>query len=403
MNDPQVLAPRKDQRNGQIKWRAQYSVYIDGKRVRKTVGSFVSKKDARSEAEKIVAEIKSKKKNQIISTDLSLMKFLEDHWYQYRYDQLDNPTTIKSFIEMLKISGLGQMNVNDINKTACRRFWMKVNDYIIENNLSASWKGKVRNNMNSLLDLAVQMSYLDDNPNFAIRFETTRSKKNDREVESEDLWNKAQRIWTIDQINKFLPLFNDLNKKAQTVDSIMWWAFIYIGIFTGARKGEITGLKFSDFDREKRILKIQRSAVRDLKTMQTDIKKPKSASFGQIHYTKELDSVLNALEMWHQLNETYDQDYLFQYKHGGIIDPSYWSRMFKRVQINAGIPKEEILPSVHWMRHTHLSLLAQKGYSLAEIQRRARHSDPRTTAKYYVHVIDKRDQEMAESFAEELL
>ena len=43
------------------------------------------------------------------------------------------------------------------------------------------------------------------------------------------------------------------------------------------------------------------------------------------------------------------------------------------------------------MRHTHLSLLAYKGYSIAEIQRRARHSDPRTTAKYYVHILDERE------------
>ena len=71
MKDPQVLAPRKDQRNGQIRWRAQYSVYLDGKRVRKTNGSFVSKKDAKAKAEEIVNEIKSRKNNEIIATVLT--------------------------------------------------------------------------------------------------------------------------------------------------------------------------------------------------------------------------------------------------------------------------------------------------------------------------------------------
>ena len=73
--------------------------------------------------------------------------------------------------------------------------------------------------------------------------------------------------------------------------------------------------------------------------------------------------------------------------------------MFKRVQITAGVPEDQILPSVHWIRHTHLSLLANKGFSLAEIQRRARHSDPRTTAKFYVHIVDEKDKEMADSFS----
>jgi len=45
-------------------------------------------------------------------------------------------------------------------------------------------------------------------------------------------------------------------------------------------------------------------------------------------------------------------------------------------------------------------LLAYRGYSMAEIQRRARHSDPRTTAKYYVHILEEKDMEMAERFSD---
>ena len=108
---------------------------------------------------------------------------------------------------------------------------------------------------------------------------------------------------------------------------------------------------------------------------------------------------MDALELYHQVKGTIGNDYLFQYRFGGIIAPDYWSSMFKRVQKIAGIPEEEMLPSCHYMRHTHLSLLAHNGFSLPEIQRRARHTDPRTTAKYYVHILDEKDKEMSEVYS----
>ena len=74
--------------------------------------------------------------------------------------------------------------------------------------------------------------------------------------------------------------------------------------------------------------------------------------------------------------------------------------MFKRVD-QAGIREDQILPSAHYMRHTHLSLLAHNGYSMAEIKEE-QGVESRTTAKYYVHILDERDQEMADNFSASL-
>ena len=175
-----------------------------------------------------------------------------------------------------------------------------------------------------------------------------------------------------------------------------------LGSSQDLRKGEIAGLKFSDFDLEKKRLTVLRSVSVNDATQQVEVSSPKASSYGTLSITDEVVDAVETLLLYHQVAGSLKSEFLFQYKNGGLINPKYWSRYFKKIQIQAGIPEEDILPSSHYMRHTHLSLLAYKGYSMPEIQRRARHSDPRTTAKYYVHILDERESQMAEDFAQSL-
>ena len=68
---------------------------------------------------------------------------------------------------------------------------------------------------------------------------------------------------------------------------------------------------------------------------------------------------VQTLKAYHELNGTIDNDYLFQYRLGGIIRVDYWQRQFRRVQTLVGIPAKEQLTSTHCMRHTHISVLAK--------------------------------------------
>ena len=402
--NPKVRKPVKDNRGKTTRWRAMYSIEVDGKVVRKQIGTFDTMAQAKAETQKYVDGLITAYENELVSTDITVQQFMDDQWKEYRSAQLINDSSMVIFEKLCQSTGFSDIRISKINAKALRRFWLEVEDYIEEKDRSSSFKTKLKADMNSLLNLAVQESYLAENLNYNIKTDTARSQKRVRNQNAREVWERAKKIWTPEQIVKYLPLFKDMDKKPKNVDPIMWWAFINIAIFTGLRRGEITGLKFSDFDRENRVLTVQRSAQLIQKTGNREVRitHPKASSFGEIHYSSDLDAVLDALELYHQLKGTLGNEYLLQYRWGGIIAPDYWSRMFKRVQRTAGIPEEEMLPSVHYMRHTHLSLLAHNGYSLAEIQRRARHTDPRTTAKYYVHILDEKDKEMADNFSNSL-
>ena len=391
-----VRAPHK---NKSGTWRGLYSIKVGDKVIRKSCGSFKTRTEAKKQTEELVADLIRKETNQLVDSKLNVAEFVDQFWKDQRIKELVNSDHIQAFEKMMKITGFDQTILQSVNKTSLRRFWLEVEDILYTRDKSISFKSKLKSNMNSMLNYAVRLSFLEDNENYNIKSDSARAIKKNKAENSTDIWEKAQKIWTEDQIKEYLPLFKNLPQRPKYVDAIMWWAFFNIGIFTGLRRGEITGLKFSDFDREKRILTVNRSVRMHPQKREITTSVPKASSFGYINYSSELDEVLDALEMYHQVKGTLDNEYLFQYKLGGVLDPNYWSRMFTRVQIKAGVPEDEVLPSVHWIRHTHLSLLANKGFSLAEIQRRARHSDPRTTAKFYVHIVDERDKDMAESFS----
>ena len=54
----------------------------------------------------------------------------------------------------------------------------------------------------------------------------------------------------------------------------------------------------------------------------------------------------------------------------------------------------------HDIRHTTATLLLKEGWSIKHIQEWLRHSDPATTAKFYVHPDDKEKQKVGHSLDE---
>jgi integrase len=331
---------------------------------------------------------------------MTFMQFLEKEWRSYRSERFVDRADASRFIKFVEKTSLADVKLNKINTKSLRRFWLEVEDRVIEKNYATSYASQLRGHLNSALNLAVQKSYMADNMNYNLKSKTERLNKLAREQSAKAKFDRTKKIWTPEQVMKYLPLYKTMNKKPKNVDPIMWWAFMTIGLYTGLRRGELTGLMFSDFDREKRVLTVQRNVQITSQPREIRIVNPKAGSFGDVSYGDEVEEVLDTLEMYHQMNGTLKNEYLLQYKWGGLIDPNYWTQMFKRVQKIAGIPHSEMLPSAHYMRHTHLSLLSYQGFSIKEIQERARHTDPRTTSEYYIHLLEGKDREMADKFSE---
>jgi hypothetical protein len=72
-------------------------------------------------------------------------------------------------------------------------------------------------------------------------------------------------------------------------------------------------------------------------------------------------------------------DWVFATSEGTLLDRNNVAKAFRRGLKAAGLPHH----SPHDLRHTFASLLLQDGVSLAHVQRKLGHSDPRLTATLY--------------------
>ena len=182
------------------------------------------------------------------------------------------------------------------------------------------------------------------------------------------------------------------------IDVVMVRAYFTLSLHLGLRNGEICGLKFSDFDEERRTVQIDRQLVCDTgdKKRKYDDDKmaefpPKKDSYRNLSYNSAVAALLEELKAYHIMNEYTQEDYLLQSRFGGRVRPDYWTKHYKKFQTLAGIPKHEQLKGTHSGRHTHITILAREGVLISELQYRAGHNDPRTTNAYYIHIAEDRN------------
>lgn len=164
---------------------------------------------------------------------------------------------------------------------------------------------------------------------------------------------------------------------------------------TGARRGELTALKFSDFDYDNKKVTIERAAVK-LKGKPTQIKAPKDYEVRTVainQYCIDLIKLLRneknkkakSLEiLWHE------NDWLFTQDNGEIMNPQTPTKQFSKFLEKNHLKHRKL----HSLRHTSATLLLYGGVNIKQVQERLGHGDITTTNKY-LHYISEADQQAA--------
>jgi len=191
----------------------------------------------------------------------------------------------------------------------------------------------------------------------------------------------------------------DLLKVAQKDN---WYLEILLGLFCGLRKGEILGLKFSDFNTESKTVKITRqlvanpiinsntgSSVDNYELVERDPKTPNS-----VRILKLPDVIMTELESRRCLTEPYmkksgekynDHDYISCQKNGNPHSLAAMNISLKKLCTRNGIPSI----TVHGLRHMYATILIENGVSLAKISGLLGHSSIHTTFEYYCDVMEE--------------
>ena len=142
---------------------------------------------------------------------------------------------------------------------------------------------------------------------------------------------------------------------------------------TGMRRGEVTGLMWSDIDFEQDRIFVRRHVVTDPKGKPEVVDGAKTAAGVRVlPLTAALKSYL--------LSAPKKSVYVFPNSKGGLYSAAALSNNWKTLDNRVGFHTHP-----HQLRHTYCTKLFESGLDLKQVQYLLGHADPDTTLKVYTH------------------
>ena len=183
-----------------------------------------------------------------------------------------------------------------------------------------------------------------------------------------------------------------------------WYLEILLGLFCGLRKGEISGLKFGDFDPKNRTIYIQRQITsnpivpKDASKIQSYevIEKPPKTD-NSYRLLRIPEAVAKEIEKREILVEANKHQYGEQYFDHGYISCQENGLPHSTAAMNSALTKlcsRNGLPhiTVHGLRHMYATILIEQKVPLIKISALLGHASVNTTFEYYCEVMDENEQ-----------
>ena len=206
--------------------------------------------------------------------------------------------------------------------------------------------------------------------------------------------SKKHSIWTADEVRRFL----------DHVGGTEFEALYTVSATTGARRGEVLGLRWCDIDFERAELSIVQTVV--LVNGAATISIPKTT--GSVRSVSLDPGTIDILRK-HRLaaiqhglatGRAIDNDGLIFVDRNGLpFKPDRVTRTFTRLTEAAGLPHIRL----HDLRHTWATLALRNGTHPKIVQERLGHSNISTTLNTYSHVTPGMQAEAAEEIANLIL
>ena len=187
-------------------------------------------------------------------------------------------------------------------------------------------------------------------------------------------------------------------RDALETEPIKWRTFTHLLLITGARRGEILGLKWDkvDFDGSRIYLCNTIMYRADVGVYEETPKTETSVRY--VALPLETMQLLRQYRAWQsaerlRLGAYYqDQGFVFAQDNGQPMHPDSANRWLTKFSKRHGLP--HIHP--HAFRHTMASMLYFNGVDSVSISKRLGHAQVSTTANIYAHVIAEADRQSAD-------
>ena len=353
---------------------------LQGRPIKKSKTVHCSKKEAKIELAKFVADVQ--KGMYVEGKSLKFADFVEIWKRDYGSKELA-PSTYKRYLGILEsriIPFFGHFRVDKIKPTDIMQFYdlLSKDTQIVrrkDNNgkktgkpLSPKTILEHHRLLRAMLQKAVYWQMIVSNP--AERVQAPKTKKPKRKY-YDDEQSKA--------------LISGLMKL--TEEQFKYKVAIILTIFTGVRLGELMGLEWNDINFKDGIVCVNRSS-QYLSDMGAFTKVPKTeSSIREIAIPEFIISLLEEYKLWYEDQKSFygelwtDSDRLFVQVDGKPMHPSTISKWFVKYVAEIGLP----VINFHGLRHTNASLLVAQNIDIAVISARLGHAQISTTLDFYVH------------------
>ena len=227
----------------------------------------------------------------------------------------------------------------------------------------------------SILRLAVKQGIIPDSPAEAKKLAMPKTVQPKIEI-----FNKGE-------VTKMLECLEN--------EPLQYQVLLQLALFTGARRGELVALKFSDIDFDENKITIERAAYK-LSGQKIQFKPPKYNEPRTVTVSPTCIEMIKLLQQEKQQEaqrlgtQWHEREWLFTQWNGEIMNlstPSHWFCDFLRKN---DLPHRKF----HSLRHTSATLLLYGGTNLRTVQSRLGHGSIRTT-NIYLHSVEEADVEAA--------
>lgn len=200
--------------------------------------------------------------------------------------------------------------------------------------------------------------------------------------------SEALHYYTSSQFEQFIAAAKE---DCTTISDWGFYIFFCIAFFTGARKGEINALRWSDIDGN--ILHIRRSITQKLNGGDVETAPKNKSSIRDLQLPLPLIAVMNEHKQRQQevAQDLFSEDFRICGGMKPLRDTSIDKRNRKYAEA-AGLPRIKI----HEYRHSHVSLLANEGINIQEVARRLGHANVQETWNTYCHLYPREEERAVE-------
>lgn len=317
-------------------------------------------------------------KNKITSKSKMTLSELIGEYSEYHAmeSKRSSHDTVMKVIRLRIVPYLGDCKLDKLTQPRLAEW--KVN--ISKEKLSDGTKKHAYSIFVALLNYAVKMEYIPKNP-----LAVLGNFKDSSEIS--ELPEKL-RYYTIEQFQKYIVV---AKKHCNTINDWGFYVFFNLAFFTGARKGELNALRWSDL--ENNVLHIRRQLTQKLKGSDVETTPKTKSSIRDLQLPKPMMKILEEHKKRQQ--EAAPLQFSDEFRICGGEKPLRDTTIDKH---NRAFANEAELPhiSIHEFRHSHASLLANNNINIQEVARRLGHSNVEITWKTYSHLYPSQEEKALE-------